>query len=117
MQNTLPGYFRRMGSAILVALLLVLNLTRLTGIPKRVIALTALTWLASPAAAFCISTPAKKSLADNLTEIQRKSLKELAVKTWAFLDQFSSAESNWLCLIITRNIQALKPLIRLRRQI
>jgi len=94
-RNDLAGFFARMWSAPLLALVSGIFLAVMQpGQLPWALPIFGL-WFVSPWLAWWISQPIK-SAAANLTAVQLNFLRISARKTWHFFDTFVSAEENWL---------------------
>jgi cyclic beta-1,2-glucan glucanotransferase len=92
----LPGFYRRMFGALVLAVAAVIA-AGVAGQGALKLALPlALAWLASPFVAWRASLPPRDSEAEALSDRERKLLRLTARRTWRFFETFLTAEENHL---------------------
>jgi cyclic beta-1,2-glucan glucanotransferase len=97
LRSGLAGFYRSMPAAVILpaaVIGLAVALGRTGNLPLAAPLLAI--WMASPALAMLASAPRRPRPQDDLTEKERKVLRQTALKTWRFFRVFVSAQENHL---------------------
>lgn len=93
--NDLTSYIKRMYKAILFTILVFVLALFVRPENTIIAAVITLSWILSPYLAYKLSV-IESELIDDINEVDKKKLRRIARKTWAYYEDFAGVENNYL---------------------